>query len=97
MIEEPDAHHGRYQMPVLPVFLVYVAIGIGRLARALRGVRAGLDRLELGVRALVVGGGAVSFVFFALAYGDQSLPCLPSSVVICQCGTSSPSLSTSAK
>lgn len=71
LLEEPDAHFGRYQMPVLPVFLTFAAIGVGRIARVLRDARAGLDRLADGIRALLVLGGAVSVVFFALAYGDN--------------------------
>jgi hypothetical protein len=71
LLEEPDAHCGRYLMPALPPFLAFVAIGMGRLARALRGATGGLDRLADGVRVLVAAGGAASVAFFALAYGDQ--------------------------
>ncbi len=71
LLEEPDAHHGRYQMPILPVFLVWTAHGTGRLVRGLRDARAGLARLGDGVRAALVAGGAASFAFFALAFGDQ--------------------------
>ncbi len=71
LLEEPDAHHGRYQMPVLPVFLVWVAHGTGRLVRGLRDLRAGLARLGTGVRAALLAGGCASFAFFALAFGDQ--------------------------
>ena len=71
LLEEPDAHFGRYQMPLLPPFLTFAAIGVGRLARALREAKAGLDRLADGVRVLLVLGGVVSLVFFVLAYGDN--------------------------
>jgi hypothetical protein len=71
LLEEPDAHFGRYQMPILPPFLTYVAIGVGRLARTLREAPGGLARLADGVRVLLAVGGAASLVFFALAYGDN--------------------------
>jgi len=71
LIEEPDAHYSRYQMPILPVFLVWVAMGVGRVARVLRGTKAGLDRLELGLRAWLALAGVASVLFFAGAYGHN--------------------------
>jgi hypothetical protein len=71
LLEEPDAHHGRYQMPALPPFLAFVAIGTGRLARVLRDAAGGLARLADGIRVALAAGGIASVAFFALAYGDQ--------------------------
>ncbi|MEZ5066491.1 MAG: hypothetical protein R3B81_17315 [bacterium] len=71
LVEEPDAHFSRYQMPILPLFLVWVAIGTGRLARILRDVKAGFARITVGLRAWLALGGVVSVLFFAGAYGDN--------------------------
>lgn len=70
-IEEPDAHFHRYQSPILPIVLVFVAVGLARLARVLRGAEGGLALLVPGVRMLLIAAGAAQFVFFALAFGDN--------------------------
>ncbi len=70
VIEEPDAHFGRYQMPVLPLVLGFAAVGVARLGRALDGAPAGLAFLAPGLRALLIAAGLVQVAFFALAYGD---------------------------
>jgi len=72
VLEEPDAHYSRYQMPVLPVFLVFVAVGVARLGRALAGAGAGLSALANGLRGWLLLAGAVSVAFFAGAFGDNS-------------------------
>jgi len=70
LLEEPDAHFSRYQMPILPVFLVFVAIGVGRIARVGRDGLAGFQRIELGIRVWLVVFGAASVLFHAAAFGD---------------------------
>jgi hypothetical protein len=72
LIEEPDAHFNRYQMPVLPLFLVWVAMGVGRLERALRDRNAGLARLAAGIRGYLALFGVASVVFFIAAFGDNA-------------------------
>jgi hypothetical protein len=71
-LEEPDAHFSRYQMPIVPVFLVYVAVGVARLARGLAETAGGLARLAAGVRGWLLLWGAASVLFFAGAYGHNS-------------------------
>jgi hypothetical protein len=72
-LEEPDAHFSRYQMPILPVFLIWAAVGVGRIAQGLAGAGAGLSRLAAGIRGWLLVAGAVSVAFFALAFGDNCL------------------------
>ena len=72
ILEEPDAHFSRYQMPVLPVFLVFVAIGVGRIAAALAGAGGGLGYLAAGLRGWLVLFGLVSVGFFTAAFADNS-------------------------
>lgn len=71
LLEEPDAHFSRYQMPILPVFLLFVAIGAGRVARVTRESVAGFQRIDLGIRIYLLGFGAFSVLFFAAAFGDN--------------------------
>ena len=71
LLEEPDAHFHRYQMPVLPIVLAFVAVGVARIADALGNARGGLALLSPGLRVYLVAFGAASVVFFALAYGDN--------------------------
>ena len=61
-LEEPDAHFSRYQMPTLPVFLIWAAVGARRL---------GVERLAQGVRGWLVGTAGLALVFFAAAFGDN--------------------------
>lgn len=70
-LEEPDAHFSRYQMPVVPVFLVYVAVGVARLGRALAESGGGLARLAAGIRGWLLLWGAASVLFFAGAFGHN--------------------------
>jgi hypothetical protein len=70
-LEEPDAHFSRYQTPILPVFLVYVALGVHRIGRALAQAGGGLARLAAGVRGWLLVWGAGSVVFFAGAYAHN--------------------------
>ncbi len=72
LLEEPDAHFSRYQMPVLPVFLVWVAMGVGRLARLLRDLKAGFARLIDGLRLALAAFGGLSVVFYAGAFADNA-------------------------
>jgi hypothetical protein len=60
-LEEPDAHFSRYQMPILPVFLIWTAIGARRVGQ----------RLAEGVRGWLAATAAVSVAFYAAAYGDN--------------------------
>jgi hypothetical protein len=60
-LEEPDAHFSRYQMPILPVFLIWTAIGTRRVGQ----------RLAEGVRGWLAATAAVSVAFYAAAYGDN--------------------------
>jgi len=71
LLEEPDAHFSRYQMPVLPVFLLFVAIGVGRIARVTRDGLAGFARIALGLRVYLGALSIASALFFAAAYGDN--------------------------
>jgi hypothetical protein len=68
---EPDAHFSRYQMPILPVFLIWTAVGVGRVAHALRDAGGGLSRLGAGLRGWLLVTGAASVAFFALAFGHN--------------------------
>jgi hypothetical protein len=70
-LEEPDAHFSRYQMPILPLFLLYTAVGVARLARALANAGGGLARLAGGARLWLLLGGFVSVLFYAGAYADN--------------------------
>jgi hypothetical protein len=70
-LEEPDAHFSRYQMPILPVFLSFVAVGWRRVAAACEGRPPPLALLGEGARLWLLGFGAVSACFFCLAYGDN--------------------------
>jgi hypothetical protein len=72
LLEEPDAHYSRYQMPILPVFLVWIAIGVGRVARITRDAKAGFARIADGVRLVLAAFGLLSVLFFAGAFGDNA-------------------------
>ncbi len=70
-LEEPDAHFSRYQMPILPLFFLFTAVGVARLARALANAGGGLARLAGGARLWLLLGGFVSVLFYAGAYADN--------------------------
>lgn len=71
LLEEPDAHFSRYQMPILPVFLAWVAIGVGRIARVGRDSLAGFQRIAPGILLYLGLASSVSFLFFLAAFGDN--------------------------
>ncbi|MGQ0721665.1 MAG: hypothetical protein ACT4PE_08845 [Candidatus Eiseniibacteriota bacterium] len=60
-LEEPDAHFSRYQMPILPVFLIWTAVGVRRIG----------EPIAAGARGWLVATASVSVVFFAAAFGDN--------------------------
>ena len=66
---EYDAHFNRYQQPFLPLYLLFIALGLGRLAD-LGGDWAW--KLSRGLACFFCGWGLLSAVFFAVAYGENS-------------------------
>lgn len=69
-LEEPDAHFGRYQMPILPLFLLFVAQGVRSLESFFRE-QNGLRSLGAGLRIALLAAGVLQTTFFALAFGDN--------------------------
>ncbi len=70
-INEDDAHFGRYQMPILPIVLVFVALGIERLREWVRAAPGNLSRLGGAIVPFTIVASLVQLAFFALAYGDN--------------------------
>jgi len=66
---EYDAHFHRYQQPFLPLFLLFAALAVSRL-RSFAGVWS--IYLAKGIAGFFVFWGALSALFFAVAYGENA-------------------------
>lgn len=65
---EYDAHFNRYQQPFLPLYIMIVGLGLGRLM-ALKDVWG--QKLGWGFSCFFALWGLMSAVFFAIAYGEN--------------------------
>ncbi len=70
-IAEDDAHFGRYQIPILPLFLIFVAAGAERVVEWARSAPSGLARIGKALFPFLFAGSLVQLAFFVLAYGDN--------------------------
>jgi hypothetical protein len=68
-IVEADAHFNRYQMPIMPLFLLGALAGVVRVGR---WVRPGGGSLARGLAGFLALFGAASTCVFAVHYGDNA-------------------------
>ncbi len=68
---EYDAHFNRYQQPFLPLFILFVGLGLQRLL-AYKGAEGAVVKVGWGFSFFFALWGLISVSFFAVAYGENS-------------------------